>query len=173
MFLPRLRQALFASVIVTYAQGLAQLQRASQHYGYELNLADVARIWRGGCIIRAAVLEDIRTAYDRRSQLPNLLLDEHLAGEVTHRQESWRSVVETAVRSGIPVPALAASLAYVDAYRSDWLPANLIEAQRDFFGAHTFERVDAKGTFHVQWTQPPSSTTPKRAAAVAGGHQCY
>jgi len=167
--LQNLREALFASMIVTYAQGLAQLRRASEEYEYGLKLDDVVRIWRGGCIIRAALLEEIRAAYQRRSDLPNLLLDEHLCTEVSKRQESWRSVVATAVRSGIPVPATAASLAYFDAYRSAWLPANLIEAQRDFFGAHSFERVDAKGTFHVEWTQPELSATQQHAAAPVGG----
>lgn len=170
-FLPQMRDALFASMIATYAQGMAHLRRASVHYEYDLNLADIARIWRGGCIIRAALLEDIHEAYKRRSDLANLLLDEHFNWELVSRQESWRSVVQAAVKSGIPAPAMAASLAYFDGYRSRWLPANLIEAQRDFFGAHSFERIDAKGTFHVEWTLPHTSSNREPAGAGVGGQR--
>lgn len=169
-FLQQLRHALFASMVVTYAQGMALLHRASNHYEYALNLADVARIWRGGCIIRAAILDEIREAFAPKKQLANLLLDQHFCSEVVQRQEPWRSVVQTAVRSGIPVPAMAASLAYFDGYRSQWLPANLIEAQRDFFGAHTFERIDAKGVFHTEWAQPPTTSMTEHFAAGAAGH---
>jgi 6-phosphogluconate dehydrogenase len=147
----RLHNALYAAVIVTYAQGMAQLRKASNVYAYDLNLEGVARIWRGGCIIRSALLEDIRAAYRTRPDLPNLLLDPHLAEQVMERQQDLRAVVRTAAELGIPAPAMMVSLAYYDGYRSAWLPANLIQAQRDYFGAHTYERVDAKGVFHTQW----------------------
>lgn len=150
-FIERLHNALSVAVIVTYAQGMAQLRKASQVYAYDLNLEGVARIWRGGCIIRSALLEEIRRAYRTQPDLPNLLLDPHLAGQVMARQQDLRAVVRTAAEMGIPVPGLMVSLAYYDGYRSAWLPANLIQAQRDYFGAHTYERVDAKGVFHTRW----------------------
>ncbi len=152
-FITRVKNALFAAMIVTYAQGLAQLREASLAYNYGINLESVARVWRGGCIIRARVLEDIRAAFQARSDLPNLLLNPHLGGEVASREADWREVVKTAVNCGLPVPGLMVSLAYVDGYRSEWLPANLIQAQRDYFGAHTYERLDAKGAFHTDWTK--------------------
>jgi 6-phosphogluconate dehydrogenase len=148
----RLEDALQAAMIITYAQGLALLSTAAQRYEYDLRLEEVARIWRGGCIIRAARLEDIRAAYRTRPDLKNLLLDPHLGGEVAARQENLRSVVARMAQSGIPAPALMASLSYLDGYRSEWLPANLIQAQRDYFGAHTYQRVDMDGTFHTQWS---------------------
>jgi len=147
----RRHNALYAAVIVTYAQGMAQLRKASETYAYDLNLEDVARIWRGGCIIRSVLLEDIRAAYRTRPDLPNLLLDPHLAEQVMERREDLRAVVRTAAAIGIPTPGMMVSLAYYDGYRSAWLPANLIQAQRDYFGAHTYERVDKKGVFHTQW----------------------
>ncbi|MBW1992752.1 MAG: NADP-dependent phosphogluconate dehydrogenase, partial [Deltaproteobacteria bacterium] len=150
-FLQRLRKALYASTIVTFAQGLAQLREASVAYNYGVNLEAVAQVWRGGCIIRARLLEDIRAAFHARSDLPNLLLDPHLGREVVSRTSDWRKVVKAAVDWGIPTPGLMVSLAYVDGYRSAWLPANLIQAQRDYFGAHTYERLDAEGTFHTDW----------------------
>ncbi len=149
----KLRHALYAAMIVTYAQGMAQLRVASQQYGYGLDLEAVARIWRGGCIIRAVLLEKIRAAYRTNPDLPNLLLGPDLGQAVELRQEDLRAVVRTAVEWGIPTPGLMVSLAYFDGYRSAWLPANLIQAQRDYFGAHTYERVDAKGVFHIQWEQ--------------------
>jgi 6-phosphogluconate dehydrogenase len=118
-----------------------------------LQLEDVARIWRGGCIIRAALLDEIVAAFHARPDLPNLLIDLHLAQEVMARQEDLRTVVRIAAERGIPTPGLMASLAYFDAYRSAWLPANLIQAQRDYFGAHTYERMDAKGVFHTRWQE--------------------
>jgi 6-phosphogluconate dehydrogenase len=148
-----LRNALYAAMITTYAQGLAQLRVASQEHEYGLDLEAVARIWRGGCIIRAALLEDIRAAYKASPDLPNLLLDSDLGQAVVSRQEDLRAVVRTAADLAIPTPGLMVSLAYFDGYRSDWLPANLIQAQRDYFGAHTYERIDQKGTFHTQWTE--------------------
>jgi len=149
----RIKNALYAATVVTYAQGLALLRRASDSRRYNLDLEAVARLWRGGCIIRAALLEDIRAAYRNRPELPNLLLDEHCGREVMNRLDDWRAVVGAAVERGLPVPGLAVSLAYYDAYRRARLPANLTQAQRDFFGSHTYERVDAPGTFHTEWQQ--------------------
>jgi 6-phosphogluconate dehydrogenase len=137
--------------VTTFAQGLALLRRASEVYYYHLDLAAVTRLWRGGCIIRAALLNDILAAYQARPDLPNLLVDPGLGGKVVARQGDWREVVKAAVDWGLPVPALMTSLAYVDAYRSRRLPANLIQAMRDCFGAHTYERVDRPGTFHTDW----------------------
>ncbi len=145
------RQALYASKISAYAQGMALLRLAGAEYNYELNLAEVAAIWRAGCIIRARFLNRITDAFNRNPALPNLLLDEELGQSVRERLPAWRHVVQTAVGLGIPVPAFSGSLAYYDSYRSERLPANLIQAQRDFFGAHTYERVDQPGTFHSSW----------------------
>ena len=153
MFLAQLGHALYAGMITVYAQGMALLRQASQVYQFDLNPAEVARIWRGGCIIRAALLEDIRAAYQAQPDLPNLLMDRDLAQAVMSRQADWRAVVGVAAEAGIPAPGLMVSLAYFDAYRSSWLPANLIQAQRDFFGAHTYERIDVKGVFHTRWEQ--------------------
>ncbi len=168
-FLTQVSDALYASMIVTYAQGLAQLRRASDNYEYGVDLESVARIWRGGCIIRSALLEDIRGAYQVDKALPSLMLDQPIAALVMRRQEAWRMVVQQAIQAGIPVPAITSALTYFDAYRSEWLPANLIEAQRDFFGAHTFERIDAKGVFHVEWTEPQVENTPQAVTAATGG----
>ncbi len=150
-FIIQVKNALFASMLVTFAQGLAQLREASLAYNYGINLESVARVWRGGCIIRAGFLENIRTAFRVRPDLPNLLLDPHLGGELMERQADWREVIKTAVGWGIPVPGLTVSLAYFDGYRSEWLPANLVQAQRDYFGAHTYERLDREGHFHTDW----------------------
>lgn len=151
-FVKQLKEALYVAMTVTYAQGMALLSSASGQLHYNLDLEAIARIWRGGCIIRAALLEDIRRAYKKAPDLPNLLLDGEFANRVMERQENLRRVIAAAVEIGVPVPALMASLGYLDGYRSAWLPANLIEAQRDFFGAHAYERIDAKGTFHTEWT---------------------
>ena len=142
---------MFAALIITYAQGMAQMRAASEAYDYGLNLEDVARIWRGGCIIRATLLENIRAAYHMHPDLPNLLSDGRLGAAVMRGQDELRRVVGLAGTLGLPIPCLMASLAYFDGYRSAWLPANLIQAQRDYFGAHTYERVDAKGVFHTRW----------------------
>jgi 6-phosphogluconate dehydrogenase len=150
-FLAQLSHALFAGMIIIYAQGLALLAVASDQYDYHLDLEAVGRIWRGGCIIRAALLEDICAAFHTRPDLPNLLLDPRLSRKVMEHQEDLRRVVCQAAESGVPVPGLMVSLGYLDAYRSAWLPANLIQAQRDYFGAHTYERIDTKGTFHTEW----------------------
>jgi len=152
--LRQMGRALFAGTIITYAQGFAVLKAASEKYGYGLDLSAVARIWRGGCIIRAAVLEDIREACRSQPLLFNLLLDPGLAKKVMDHQEDLRAVVVAAAQLGLPAPGLMTALSYLDGYRSAWLPANLIQAQRDYFGAHTYERIDAKGTFHTEWTQP-------------------
>ena len=130
---------------------MAQLRMASKVYKYSLNLEDVARIWRGGCIIRAAVLDDIRYAYHSHSKLPNILESSRLGKAVVARQSDLRAVTGLAGKLGLPIPCMMASLAYFDGYRSAWLPANLIQAQRDDFGAHTYERVDTKGVFHTHW----------------------
>ena len=150
-FLERLRDALYAAMIITYAQGMAQLRTASLTHGYHLALEEVARIWRGGCIIRAALLEKIRDAFRVQPDLANLLIDPSLGMEIEKRQEALREVVGAAAEAGIPTPGLMVSLAYFDGYRSAWLPANLVQAQRDYFGAHTYERVDAEGAFHTEW----------------------
>jgi len=146
-----LRQALYASKIVSYAQGLAMLRVASAEYGYGIDPGEVARIWRAGCIIRASLLGDIRDAFRRDPALVNLMLDASFRDALAARQDGWRQAVTTAITLGIPVPALTASLAYYDAYRSARLPANVTQAQRDFFGAHTYRRLDRDGSFHTQW----------------------
>ena len=145
------RDALYVSKICSYAQGMSLLKKASVEYGYNMDLGTIARIWRAGCIIRARLLNDITSAFNRNKDLPNLLVDDAFRESVNSRQESWRFVIQTAIESGIPMPAMSASLAYYDSYRSERLPANLIQAQRDFFGAHTFERIDKPGTFHADW----------------------
>lgn len=147
------RAALYVSKICSYAQGMALLKKASAEYGYGLDLAEIARIWRAGCIIRAELLDDITHAYRRNPALTNLLVDDEFKQRVLSRQPAWRFAVKTAIELGTPVPAMSASLAYFDAYRSECLPANLIQAQRDYFGAHTFERVDKSGVFHADWLE--------------------
>jgi 6-phosphogluconate dehydrogenase len=146
------REALFASKITSYAQGLGLLKAASDEYQYSLDMGEIARIWRAGCIIRANLLDDITAAYKRDPKLVNLLLDESFHKDVESRQEAWRLVIQTAIGMGIPMLAISASLAYFDAYRSERLPANLTQAQRDYFGAHTYRRVDREGAFHTDWS---------------------
>ncbi|MDU0329883.1 NADP-dependent phosphogluconate dehydrogenase [Paenibacillus sp. 3LSP] len=150
-FIEAVRKALYASKIASYAQGFAQMRLASEEYGWDLNYGAIAMIFRGGCIIRARFLQNIKDAYDRDPNLKNLLLDDYFKNVVENYQDAWRQVVATAVTRGIPVPAFSSALAYYDSYRSERLPANLLQAQRDYFGAHTFERVDQEGTFHFQW----------------------
>jgi 6-phosphogluconate dehydrogenase len=145
------QQALFAAKICSYAQGMALLQAASREYDYALDLAAIARIWRGGCIIRARFLNDVAAAFQQNPTLPNLLLSSYFKKAVEGRQAALRRVVQTAVGLGIPCLAFSASLAYYDAYRTARLPANLTQAQRDYFGAHTYRRVDKKGVFHTEW----------------------
>jgi len=146
------RDALYAAKICSYAQGFALLRAASREYEYGLNYGEIARIWRGGCIIRAQFLDKIRAAFERDPDLSNLLLDPTFGGAVQERQGALRRVIKLAVQSGIPCLAFSASLAYYDAYRTARLPANLTQAQRDYFGAHTYRRVDKEGTFHTEWT---------------------
>jgi 6-phosphogluconate dehydrogenase len=143
--------ALYACKIISYAQGMSLLKTASKEYDWGLDLASIVSVWRAGCIIRAALLGDITKAFEKNPDLPNLLLDETFAEAVLDRQEAWRMVVQTGVELGIPLLATSASLAYFDAYRSERMPANLIQAQRDYFGAHTYQRLDKEGTFHTQW----------------------
>jgi 6-phosphogluconate dehydrogenase len=146
-------EALYASKICSYAQGMAILRRAGEAYHYDLNLGEIARIWRGGCIIRARFLDDVRAAFRENPGLPNLLIAPFFRDEIVKRQSSWRQTVKTAIDLGVPVAGMAASLAYFDAYRSGRLPANLIQAQRDYFGAHTYRRTDREGIFHTKWTE--------------------
>ncbi len=145
------RAALYAAKICSYAQGFALLRAASGEYDYGLDLGEIARIWRGGCIIRAGFLNDIRSAFQKYPELPNLLLDPYFKEAVEMRQGALRRVIQTAVRLGIPCLAFSASLAYYDAYRTARLPANLTQAQRDYFGAHTYRRLDKEGSFHTEW----------------------
>jgi len=150
-FLKQLQSALYTGMIIVYAQGMALLAVASEHYGYQLSLESVARIWRGGCIIRSRLLEDICAAFRLKNSLPNLLLDTNLAQKIMAHQEGLRQVLCQSSLSGIPTPALMVTLSYLDAYRSAWQPVNLIQAQRDYFGSHRYERTDCQGTFHTEW----------------------
>jgi 6-phosphogluconate dehydrogenase len=145
------RHALYASKVTSYAQGMGLLRLASTEYHYDIDPGVVAKVWRAGCIIRAGLLSDIQQAFKRDPNLGNLLLDPAFSDAMAARQDAWRYVVQTAVGIGIPVPGIGVSLAYYDAYRSDRLPANLTQAQRDFFGAHTYRRLDRDGTFHTEW----------------------
>jgi 6-phosphogluconate dehydrogenase len=152
-FVAQLGRALYAAVLLTYVQGFSLLRRASDEYGYGLALDEVARIWRGGCIIRAALLEDLRRACRGNRGTPTLLMDRDLAKTLQARQTDLRAIVQAAAVRGIPTPGLMSALAYFDGIRSARLPANLTQAQRDFFGSHTYQRVDAPGVFHTQWPQ--------------------
>lgn len=152
-FVEAVRQALYASKIVAYAQGFDEINAGAQEYGWHIDLGAVARIWRGGCIIRAKFLNRISDAYGSGRTFSSLLFDDYFKKAVENAQESWRRVVAAAVQAGIPVPAFASSLSYYDGLRSDRLPAALIQGQRDFFGAHTYKRVDKPGTFHTLWAQ--------------------
>lgn len=149
--LEQLKKGLYFAITTTYAQGLAQLKTASEAYSYDLHLETVCKIWRGGCIIRAALLEDFRKAFAAQPDLPNVLLDRQIADQLNATQESIRSVLKEAIQNGTPVSAWMNALSYFDAYRSENLPTNLIQAQRDFFGAHTYERTDKEGIFHTRW----------------------
>lgn len=160
LFLAQLEKAVYAAKICSYAQGFQLLRAAAEEYHWELNYGDVALVWRQGCIIRARFLSNIKEAFDRNPQLANLLLDPYFKDVVVGAQEAWRAVIQTAVQLGIPVPAMGTALNYFDSYRSARLPANLLQAQRDYFGAHTFERVDKpRGQyFHHVWTESGGST---------------
>jgi len=153
-FIDDIKQALFASKIVSYAQGYVLMREAAKEYGWKLNNGGIALMWRGGCIIRSVFLGKIKEAFDTNPDLTNLLLDPYFKGKVEAAQEGWRRVIGAAVANGIPVPALATALTYFDGYRSERLPANLLQAQRDYFGAHTYERIDKpRGEFfHTNWT---------------------
>jgi 6-phosphogluconate dehydrogenase len=151
----KIRDALYCSKICSYAQGMALIGAASSHYDYEINLGETARIWKGGCIIRAGFLNKIKHAYDENPSLPNLLLAPEFKQTILDRQAAWREVIALAAHQGIPVPAFSASLDYFDSYRRDRLPQNLTQAQRDYFGAHTYQRTDQEGTFHTEWTKAP------------------
>jgi 6-phosphogluconate dehydrogenase len=149
-----LEEALYASKIVSYAQGYQLMRAAADSYGWDLNYGGIALMWRGGCIIRSAFLGKIKDAFDANPELDNLLLDPFFKRAVTRAQKAWRRVVSSAVELGIPMPAIGAALAYYDGYRAARLPANLLQAQRDYFGAHTYERIDKpRGEFfHTNWT---------------------
>ena len=157
------RNALYASKIVSYAQGMELLGAASKQYNWNLNFGDIATIWRGGCIIRAKFLNCIVDAYKRDPALHNLLLDSYFTDIVKNTQDNWRIAVAAAVEYGVAVPAFSASLAYFDSYRSARLPSNLLQAQRDFFGAHTYERVDKPGVFHTEWIESDHKPVQKKA----------
>jgi len=157
------RNALYASKIVSYAQGMELLGAASKQYNWNLNFGDIATIWRGGCIIRAAFLNYIVDAYKRNPALHNLLLDSYFTDIIAKTQNNWRIAVSTAVQYGVAVPAFSASLAYFDSYRSARLPSNLLQAQRDFFGAHTYERIDKPGVFHTEWIESDHNPVQKSA----------
>ncbi len=150
-FINAVRDALYCSKICSYAQGMALLGKASKEYKYELDLAEVARIWKGGCIIRAVFLDKIKQAFKRNPELPNLLVDSDFTQTILNKENAWRLVVQSAAKLGIPIPAFSASLDYFDSYRRDRLPQNLTQAQRDYFGAHTYERTDMEGSFHTEW----------------------
>ena len=152
-FIAAIREALYASKICSYAQGFALMREAAKEYGWELKFGEIAKIWRGGCIIRARFLHRITEAYERNPQLANLMLDPFFKDVLEASQEKWRHVVATAAKLGLPAPAFSSALAYFDSYRRGRLPANLIQAQRDYFGAHTYERTDKPGVFHTEWTK--------------------
>jgi len=153
--------ALYASKIVSYAQGYMLMRAAGKQYGWNLNYGGIALMWRGGCIIRSRFLGKIKEAYDKNPKLSNLLLDDYFRGEIKHAQKGWRNIVSTAAKRGIPVPAFSTALAFFDQYRAEVLPANLLQAQRDYFGAHTYERVDKpRGEFfHTNWTGRGGTTS--------------
>lgn len=162
-FINKVRDALYCSKICSYAQGMDLLSKASKQFGYNLNLGEVSRIWKGGCIIRAAFLDKIKQAFDENPELPNLLLAPEFKQTILDRQDAWRDVIAMSNKMGIPVPAFSASLDYFDSYRRDRLPQNLTQAQRDYFGAHTYERTDKpRGEFfHTEWTQTDVETLSK------------
>lgn len=153
LWVNKIRDALYCSKICSYAQGMALLRRASETYDYQLDLGECARIWKGGCIIRARFLNKIKRAFSEDPTLANLLLAPEFKQTILDRQTAWREVIALAAQRGIPVPAFSASLDYFDSYRRDRLPQNLTQAQRDYFGAHTYERVDQPGSFHTEWMQ--------------------
>jgi 6-phosphogluconate dehydrogenase len=158
-FADKVEQALYASKLVSYAQGWNMIADGSREYGWDIDLGGTAVIWRGGCIIRAKFLDRIRAAYAANPQLPTLLTDPEFAKEIEQAQVAWREVVATAVRMGIPAPGFSAALAYYDALRAQRLPAALVQGLRDFFGAHTYRRVDGEGSFHTLWADDRSEVS--------------
>jgi 6-phosphogluconate dehydrogenase len=150
-FIRACRDALYLAVVACYAQGMALLREASKEYQYDLKLSEIARIWKGGCIIRSKLLDPISAAYKKAPALANLLVDKTFARIANTRSKALRTIVAEAARAGVPVLGLASALSYIDAYRSACLPQNLTQAQRDYFGAHTYQRVDKEGTFHTDW----------------------
>ncbi|MGD0603506.1 MAG: NADP-dependent phosphogluconate dehydrogenase [Streptosporangiaceae bacterium] len=158
-FADQIEQALYASKLVSYAQGWNMMEAGRREYDWDIDLGQIATIWRGGCIIRAAFLDRIRAAYASNAELPTLLVDDEFGKELAAAQDAWRQVVATAVRLGIPVPGFSAALSYYDALRAERLPAALIQGLRDFFGAHTYRRTDRDGTFHTLWAQDRSEET--------------
>ncbi len=152
-FIEAVRKALYLSKICSYAQGFAQMRAASEEYNWDLQYGEIAMIFRGGCIIRAQFLQKIKEAYDRDPALKNLLLDPYFKDISLTYQEALRETIVYAVQSGIPVPCFSAALSYFDSYRTETLPANLLQAQRDYFGAHTYERKDREGIFHTKWME--------------------
>ncbi|WP_020532719.1 NADP-dependent phosphogluconate dehydrogenase [Flexithrix dorotheae] len=150
-FVSQVESALYFAFIITYAQGMAVLSNASEEYGYNLNLETVAKIWRGGCIIRAALLEDIMQAYKADPKLFNLITSPDFASTILTLEKDARKVISTGIEAGIPIAALSSTISYFDAFRSGRLPLNVVQAQRDFFGSHTYERVDKDGIFHTEW----------------------
>ena len=159
-FIEDVRQALYASKLCSYAQGYVQLDAAADEFGWKLQNGPIALLWRGGCIIRSRFLQDIKAAFDKNPDLENLLLDDFFKSAIDNAQPAWRRVVSTAINLGLPVPAFSAALTYYDGYRQDRLPANLLQAQRDYFGAHTYERVDKERgeTFHTDWIRERNLT---------------
>ena len=151
LLLPKIRQGLLAAKICAYAQGFALMRAADREYGWNLSYERIAKVWRAGCIIRAQLLEDIRRAFDAVPDIPNLLVDSHFARLMHDAQQDLREVVAQAALQGVPAPAFMSALSYYDAYRSARLPANLLQAQRDYFGAHTYQRIDREGKFHTRW----------------------
>jgi len=158
-FIEDVRLALYASKVVAYSQGFDQIAAASEEFGWDIDRGAMARIWRGGCIIRARFLSRITEAYERDANLPLLLADEYFVSAVGHGVSAWRRIVAQAALNGVPTPAFASSLSYYDGVRADRLPANLIQAQRDFFGAHTYQRTDKAGVFHTEWSLDRSEST--------------
>ncbi|MBM4022983.1 MAG: NADP-dependent phosphogluconate dehydrogenase, partial [Planctomycetes bacterium] len=152
-FVKQVRQALYASKIASYAQGFVQLAAAAAEHDWPLDYRSIVMLWRGGCIIRARFLERIAEAYDADPVLENLMLAPYFQQALARSQQAWRHVVATAAAVGVPIPAFMTALAYYDGYRHERLPANLLQAQRDYFGAHTYHRLDKPGTFHTEWLE--------------------
>jgi 6-phosphogluconate dehydrogenase len=157
-FIDDLQKALYAAKLVSYSQGFDEIAAGAEEFGWDIDLGAMARIWRGGCIIRARFLNRITEAYERDAKLPLLLADEYFTTEIAKCIPAWRRIVAFAAASGYPVPVFSSTLSYYDAVRAERLPAALVQAQRDYFGAHTYQRVDAEGTFHVEWSEDRRET---------------